>query len=54
MPPTGPQAGPQPNIKYCPECKCDLDNIASNKQQPPDSHLYKCKGCGKTFEINTW
>ena len=42
----GPSGGSEPTVKYCPECKGDLE---ANKQ---GSHSYKCNNCGNHFEIN--
>jgi len=49
---SGPQSGPQPQVKYCPCCKGDVHPIASRKQPAATSHTYNCSKCGKTFEIN--
>jgi transposase-like protein len=48
----GPQSGPQPDVKYCPNCKGSLVNVNSRNQVVPDSHRYECKDCKKEFEIN--
>lgn len=48
----GPHAGPEPTVRYCPECKSDLVPEQSNQQPPARSHRYRCQGCGRLFEIN--
>lgn len=55
----------QPDIKYCPACKTDLENVQREKMVSkgyvrkdgsvsPHTHTYICKSaaCGKKFEIN--
>ena len=49
---TGPQSGPQINVKHCPSCKGDLTPIPSKKQPIATSHRYQCTACKKSFEIN--
>jgi len=43
---------PQPNVKVCPECSGELQNVASRNHQPPKSHAYRCLKCRVLFEIN--
>ena len=56
-------SGPQPDIKFCPKCKGDVENIPrermiSSGHRRKDgtvsehTHSYECKGCKTRFEIN--
>ncbi len=55
-------SGPQHDVRYCPECKGDLENVPRSKMKtrvtnrdgdvPPHTHTYKCTQCSNTFEIN--
>ena len=49
---SGPQSGPQPEVKQCPRCMGKLANVASRTKQPPNSHSYQCEKCKHRFEIN--
>lgn len=55
--------GEQPDIKYCPACKRNLENIPRSKMRSKGyvrrdgtvsehTHTYECSSCGKRFEIN--
>jgi hypothetical protein len=57
--------GPQPDVKFCPACKADLENVPREKMVSKGyvrrdgtvsshTHTYVCKNsaCGKKFEIN--
>jgi uncharacterized protein with PIN domain len=55
--------GPQPEVKYCPSCKANLNNVPRSQMTSngyvrvdgsvsPDTHTYICTECGKKFEIN--
>jgi len=48
----GPQAGPQPKVKYCPNCKGDLDPKPTRNQDKDNAHKYQCDVCDRVFEIN--
>ena len=48
----GPQSGPQPNVKYCPNCKGDIRPIRSHNKKRDEAHSYQCDVCDKVFEIN--
>jgi uncharacterized protein with PIN domain len=56
-------SGPQPDVKYCPACKGNLQNVPRDKMQfrgyprkdgtiSPHTHTYICPQCGNKFEIN--
>jgi uncharacterized protein with PIN domain len=56
-------AGPQPDIKYCPICKSDLENVHRSKMKSrgyvrrdgtvsEHTHTYDCTNCRNRFEIN--
>ncbi|AUG56849.1 hypothetical protein [Acetivibrio saccincola] len=49
-------SGPQPEIKYCPICKGDLQNVPRDKMKtkkgPEHTHTYDCLKCSNRFEIN--
>jgi hypothetical protein len=57
--------GSQPDVKFCPACKANLENVPrekmtsrgyvrSNGTVSSYTHTYVCtnRGCGKKFEIN--
>ena len=52
--------GPEPEVKYCPACKSDIQNIPRTSEGytrtdgtvSPDSHRFKCPTCGFSAEIN--
>lgn len=55
--------GSQPDIKFCPKCKGDVENIPREKMKSKgyrrkdgsvseNTHTYECKGCKTRFEIN--
>lgn len=55
--------GVQPEIKYCPICKEELENVPRNEMKSKGykrkdgtvseyTHTYKCKICNTKFEIN--
>ena len=55
--------GPQLDIKFCPVCKLDLENVPREKMISPGyrrkdgtvsehTHTYYCKSCENRFEIN--
>ena len=55
--------GPQHDIKYCPICKSNLDNVPRNKMKSKGhvrkdgtvakhTHTYDCVTCKNRFEIN--
>ena len=55
--------GPQPDVRYCPFCKADLENVPRNKMKSPFhkredgtvseyTHTYVCSKCKNRFEIN--
>lgn len=55
--------GPQPDIKYCPVCKGDLENVPRSKMKSSGyirrngtvsehTHTYECSECHIRFEIN--
>jgi len=57
------KTGPQPDIKYCPICKGDLQNIPRDKMKSKGyvrkdgtvsehTHSYECLDCSNRFEIN--
>jgi hypothetical protein len=59
------KSGPQPDVKFCPACKSDLENVSQEKMVSqgyvrkdgtvsPYTHTYarKNEACGKKFEIN--
>ncbi len=48
---SSPRPGPQPHVKYCPNCKGDLHPVG-NKKPISESHAYKCDVCDWKFEIN--
>lgn len=48
----GPRPGPQPRVKYCPNCKGDIHPIPTNKKKNAESHAYLCDVCDWVFEIN--
>jgi len=55
-------SGPQPDVKYCPACKGNLENVPRDKMKSriprkdgtvsPHTHTYKCPKCSLKFEIN--
>lgn len=57
------KSGPQPDIKYCPVCRCDLENVPREKMKSKGyvrkdgtvsqfTHTYQCISCNNIFEIN--
>lgn len=55
--------GPQPDIKFCPKCKGNIENVPRNKMRSRGytrrdgtvseyTHTYDCTTCGTRFEIN--
>lgn len=55
--------GPQPNVKYCPACKGEIQNVLREQMRSPgykhadgtiakDTHTYECLACYRRFEIN--
>ena len=57
--------GQQPDIRFCPTCKCNLKNIPRNEMKSrghkradgtvsEETHTYECVNseCGNRFEIN--
>lgn len=55
--------GPQPDIKYCPICKGEVENVPRSKMRSKGytrrdgtvsehTHTYDCKSCSTRFEIN--
>ena len=54
--------GPQPEVKWCPNCKAALVNVLRERMVShttrkdgsiaPYTHTYFCPKCGKKFEIN--
>jgi uncharacterized protein with PIN domain len=56
-------SGEQPDIKHCPVCKGNLENVPRSKMKSrgyvrkdgsvsDHTHTYDCKDCGNRFEIN--
>lgn len=50
--PLGPQSGPQPRVKFCPNCKGVLRSVASRNQASEQSHSYRCDVRDWVYEIN--
>lgn len=57
------RSGPQPDVKYCPKCKAELENVPRNKMKSKGNvrrdgtvsehtHTYDCTACKNRFEIN--
>jgi uncharacterized protein with PIN domain len=57
------QTGLQLDIKYCPICKAEINNVPRNKMKSKgyvrkdgtvssETHTYECLSCGNRFEIN--
>ena len=57
--------GPQPDVKFCPAYKANLENVPRGKMKSkgyvrgdgtvsPHTHTYICENpkCGRKFEIN--
>lgn len=55
--------GPQPDIRYCPICKGNLENVPKDRMKSKGyirkdgstsehTHTYDCKSCNTRFEIN--
>lgn len=55
--------GPQPDIKFCPKCKGDVEIVPRSKMRSrgytrrdgtvsEHTHTYDCNSCGTRFEIN--
>lgn len=55
--------GLQPEIKYCPVCKADLENVPRSEMKSAGyvrkngtvsehTHTYQCLNCNNRFEIN--
>jgi uncharacterized protein with PIN domain len=55
--------GPQPDIKYCPACKGEIQNVSRETMRSrgykhsdgtiaQDTHTYECLMCYRRFEIN--
>jgi len=56
-------SGPQPDVKFCPKCKGNLENVPREKMisrgyrrkdgsVAEHTHTYECMGCATRFEIN--
>lgn len=56
-------SGPQRDVKYCPACKGNLQNVPRSEMisqghirkdgtVAPFTHTYNCLQCGIRFEIN--
>ncbi len=48
----GPKSGPQPRVKYCPNCKGDIRPVSSHNKKADEAHSYQCDVCNLIFEIN--
>jgi len=55
--------GPQPDIKFCPVCRAEIENVHRSKMKSKGhirkdgtvsehTHTYDCKKCDNRFEIN--
>ena len=55
--------GPQKDIKFCPICKGNLENVPRTEMKSkgyvrkdgsvsPHTHTYRCVNCANQFEIN--
>lgn len=55
--------GPQPDIKFCPACRGELENVPRSEMRSKGytrrdgsvsehTHTYECNSCNKRFEIN--